>query len=174
MNLIIKLTGAVLFVVTSSLYGWMKARDLWMRRQELKYLIQMMTLLKNEVTYRRSSLGETFLEVSEECREPYCDIFSGIYQKMEYDRCSFHNAWREALEDMISATCLQKEDVHCMTGLTGLARAMNGQLQEEVFGQIGSRMEDQMERLEEDYRQKGRVYCCMGITIGILGVIILV
>lgn len=161
-------------IVTSSLYGWIKARDLWMRRQELKYLLQVMTLLKNEVTYRRSSLGETFLKISEECREPYRDIFHGVYKKMEYDRCSFRDTWQEASECMISGTCLQKEDLHCMTELTGLAYAMNGQLQEEVFGQIGSRIEDQMEHLEEDYRQKGKVYCCMGITIGILGVIILI
>lgn len=174
MNLVFKITGAALFIITSSLYGWIKAKDLWMRKQELKYLLQIMTLLKNEVTYRRSSLGETFWGISEECREPYRDIFNGIYQKMEYERCSFHDAWQEALEYMASVTCLQKEDVHCMMGLTGLARAMNGQLQEEVFGQISSRMEYQMEHLEEDYRQKGKVYCCMGITIGILGVIILI
>lgn len=170
----IRLIGAVLLILTSSLYGWLQAKELMERRTELNYLSQLMAAFKSEVSYQRSSLGETFLKISKESRFPYQDIFHEIYQGMEHGRKSFEYMWQEALERMAAETCLKKKDIQYMMELTNLAKAVDCRYREEIFRQMSGEMEEQKKHLESEYRQKGRVYCCMGITIGILGVIILI
>lgn len=170
----IRLIGAVLFILTSSLYGWMRAKELIERRSELNYLSQLITAFKSEVSFQRSSLGEIFLKISEKSRLPYQNIFHGIYQGMECRRKSFEDMWQEALERMTAETCLKKEDIQYMMELTNLAKAIDLRYREEIFEQVSREMEEQKKHLENEYRQKGKVYCCMGITIGLLGVIILI
>ncbi|MDE6687869.1 MAG: stage III sporulation protein AB [Lachnospiraceae bacterium] len=171
---IIRLIGAVLLILTSSLYGWLQAKELMERRFELNYLSQLIAAFKSEVSFQRSSLGEIFLKISEKSRLPYQNIFHGIYQGMERGRKSFEYMWQEALERMEAETCLKKEDIQYMMELTNLAKAVDCRYREEIFEQVSGEMEEQKKHLESEYRQKGRVYCCMGITIGILGVIILI
>lgn len=170
----IRLIGAVLLILTSSLYGWLQAKELMERRVELNYLSQLIAAFKSEVSFQRSSLGEIFLKISEKSRLPYQNIFHGIYQGMECGRESFEHMWQEALERMAAETCLKKEDIQYMMELTNLTKAMDCRYREEIFEQVSGAMEEQKQHLESEYRQKGRVYCCMGITIGILGVIILI
>ncbi|MDE6712933.1 MAG: stage III sporulation protein AB [Lachnospiraceae bacterium] len=170
----IRLIGAVLLILTSSLYGWLQAKELMERKVELNYLSQLIAAFKSEVSFQRSSLGEIFLKISEKSRLPYQNIFHGIYQGMEHGRKSFEHMWQEALERMAAETCLKKEDIQYMMELTNLTKAMDCRYREEIFEQVSGAMEEQKKRLESEYRQKGRVYCCMGITIGILGVIILI
>ncbi|MDE6529903.1 MAG: stage III sporulation protein AB [Lachnospiraceae bacterium] len=170
----IRLIGAVLFILTSSLYGWMQAKELIERRSELNYLSQLITAFKSEVSFQRSSLGEIFLKISEKSRLPYQNIFHRIYRGMECGRKSFEDMWQEALERMAAETCLKKEDIQYMMELTNLAKAIDLRYREEIFEQVTREMEEQKKLLENEYRQKGKVYCCMGITIGILGVIILI
>lgn len=174
MMLMIRLMGAVLLVMTSSLYGWLRAKELADREGELNYLLQFISAFKSEISFQRSSLGEIFLKISEKSRLPYRNIFHGIYYGMEHERKSFEEMWREALGRMTEETCLKKEDVQYMTELVDLANAMDGRYREEIFEQVSGEMEGQKKRLENEYRQKGKVYCCMGITMGILGVIILI
>lgn len=174
MMLMIRLIGAVLLILTSSLYGWMQAKELIERRGELNYLSQLIAAFKSEVSFQRSSLGEIFLKLSEKSRLPYQNIFCGIYRGMECERKSFESMWQEALERMAAETCLKKEDIQYMMELTSLAKAMDCRYRDEIFEQVSEEMEEQKKHLENEYRQKGKVYCCMGITIGILGVIILI
>lgn len=174
MKLIVRLIGAVLLILTSSLYGWLQAKELSERRGELNYLSQLIAAFKSEVSFQRSSLGEIFLKLSEKSRLPYQDIFQGIYHGMECKRKSFEHMWREALERMTAETCLKKEDIQYMMELTSLAKAIDLRYREEIFERVSGEMEEQKQHLENEYRQKGKVYCCMGITIGILGVIILI
>lgn len=174
MMLLIRMMGAVLLILTSSLYGWIQAKELIERRCELNYLSQLIAAFKSEVSFQRSSLGEIFLKISEKSRDPYQKIFRGIYQGMECGRKSFEDMWQEALKRMAAETCLKKEDIQYMMELTNLAKAMDLRYREEIFEQVSGEMEEKKKYLENEYRQKGKVYCCMGITIGILGVIILI
>lgn len=169
----IRLLGAVLLILASSLYGWMQAKELNERKSELNYISRLIAAIKSEVSFQRSSLGEIFLKLSEKSRLPYQDILCGIYQGMEGNRKSFEVMWQEALERMEAETCLKKEDIQYLMELTGLAKAMDSRYREEIFEQVHKELEEQKKHLENEYRQKGKVYCCMGITIGILGVIIL-
>lgn len=174
MMLLIRMMGAVLLILTSSLYGWIQAKELIERRGELNYLSQLIAAFKSEVSFQRSSLGEIFLKISEKSRDPYQDIFRGIYQGMECGRKSFEDMWQEALKRMAAETCLKKEDIQYMMELANLAKAMDLRYREEIFERVSEEMEGKNKYLENEYRQKGKVYCCMGITIGILGVIILI
>lgn len=170
----IRLTGAVLLILTSSLYGWLRAKELTERRSELNYLSQLIAAFKSEVSFQRSSLGEVFLKISDKSRLPYQNIFHGIYQGMECERNSFEDMWQEALGRMAAETCLKEEDIQYMAELTNLTKAVDYRYREEIFEQVSGEMEERKKHLENEYRQKGKVYCCMGITIGILGVIILI
>lgn len=174
MTAFLRLTGAALLILTSSLYGWLQAKELSDRRGELNYLSQLLAAIKSEVSFQRSSLGEIFLKISQKSRSPYQNILHSIYQGMECGRRSFEDMWREALERMAAETCLKKEDIGYLAELTNLAKAMDCRYREEIFEQVSKEMEERREFLEQEYRQKGKVYCCMGITIGILGVIILI
>lgn len=174
MMLAVKLTGAALLILTSSLFGWLQAKELLERSGELNYLSQLVAAIKSEVSFQRSSLGEIFLKISEKSRLPYQNIFRGIYQGMEGGRKSFECMWQEALEHMTEETCLKKEDIAYMAELTNLATAVDCRYREDIFEQVCKEMGKQKKHLEDEYLQKGKVYCCMGITMGILGVILLI
>lgn len=173
-QMMMRLTGAALLVMTSSLYGWMRAKELADRGSELNYLFRFMLALKSEVSFQKSSLGEIFLKISENSRPPYRNIFYGIYRGMEHERKSFAGMWQEALGRMTEETCLKKEDIQYMMKLSELANVMDGRYREEIFEQITEETEARKKHLENEYRQKGKVYRCMGVVIGILGVIILI
>lgn len=174
MLILVRATGAVLFVAAAALYGYSEAGSMMKRRKELRYLYQLLSIMKSEVNFGRFSLGEIFMTLSEKSREPYHDIFQMAHERLEHNREEFGRVWTETLEYMENMTCLKTEDLQDMSGLTELSAAMDGRLREEIFGQVFSRLEERMEQLKTEYQQKGKVYCYMGVTIGILGVIILI
>lgn len=169
-----KIAGAILFILMTSLYGFRSAMELKERRLELIYLGQVMNQLKSQITYRRRRVGEAFGYIAKECRKPYQETLLHIYECLEESSESWEIIWEETLQELTEITCLKKDDVKIFAGLSSLSGATDYQLQMDIFEQIQKGLEEQILFLKREFEQKGKMYCCMGISIGILGVIVLI
>ena len=77
----IRLVGMILIIASTSLAGWKKAEILSETLKQMQYLYRIITMVQSEIKYARSYLGETFLTIGQQLRNPYNNwlIEIGIY-----------------------------------------------------------------------------------------------
>lgn len=170
----IKLTGAILIILATTLTGFYYAGRLRDRTGQLRELQMALQMLETEICYGSTPLHMAFQKISKKNSGVISTLFGKCtYYLQELDGATTFECWQQALEEIQSRLCLKKSEIEWL----------------EHFGQIvgGSDRIDQTKHIQlmmahlkkteveakEEQIKHEKMYRTLGFLAGLLIVILM-
>lgn len=162
-----KIIGSSCFMVTASMIGILKAKQLDVRVKRLMEMKRMMIFLQGELRFHRATLSEAFTGVSKRLEEPFGTMLKKIAEQMDQQNApEFSAVWQEVTKPVILQDGFSKSDEALFEILqTGLGY-LDLNMQTETIRLAILRTEEAIEDAKEQQGIKGKLYRTIGVTTG--------
>lgn len=170
----LKAAGSILVILTTTSFGLMKAAGFREEYQQLLYVQRIFCMLQSEMRYARAPLGEIFLHISENAREPYRGWLKGLSCKlMKRDSGIFAQIWEKSIRAYLRDCGLRKEELARMEVLGGQLGAADIEMQMKAIELYLMQVGTAMDELREGMKTKVRLCRLLGVMSGMLIVTLL-
>lgn len=171
----LKLTGAVLILISAAGIGISCSQDLKKRCMELRILKQMIYMLRGEIKYTKTPLPEAFAHIAVRLPEPFCGFLQKTAEKMSaLAGCSFPKLWQEQIRTQLSSTHLKREDKEQLEGLGNVLGYLDLEMQLSSMELYLEQLELGIQKAQEELAGKQKLYQSLGVAGGIFLVILLI
>lgn len=167
---IVKFFMLILIFSLSSLIGKLFSKKYEYRVEELEEMQNALNIFKSKIRFTYSPIPEIFEDISKNSKKNISKFFKTANEKMKTETAE--EAWIEAVEG--TTTNLTKEDKNVVSMLSKLLG------QTDVEGQVGqiditeSFLKTQLKQAQEEKQKNQKLYNKLGMTIGLVIVIILI
>lgn len=170
----LKLIGSILIVIATTGFGFSAGRDLKIRLDNLRYIKKLMLMLRGEIKYLKAPLGEAFYNVAKRAKEPFNLFFSKIAKEIESLECeSFYIIWCKYIDEELTKIRLNKRDCQTLKRVGEHLGYMDKELQLGMIDLYIEQLEEEIKLTQESIKEKTRVYNCLGVSMGLFAVLIL-
>ncbi len=162
--LFFKIVGSVLILFSGSALGVSIGGDLARRLRELYELKKLFYIIKSEIAYGGFAIYEVFENASQKTIQQYQAWL--IYIKKETYDCSeklFSEIWSESVERYLNATALNKSDKQELLELGVNFGTIDKEQQMTMIELYLQKLENSILELQQDLKNKGRLYSAIGI-----------
>ena len=153
---------------------------LWYREQfrgrliALRQMARVLELFAGEIRYGKSTLPECCGQLANHVEEPYRKCFRDIFQQMEKnDGITFAAIYRDCMQSCLQELPLSGDDRNLMLTLFSEHDFADGEMQIRSLARRSEVLEETINVLERDMREKCRLAVGMGVMSGLLLVIVL-
>lgn len=169
-----KTIGFLLVVGATSAGGIGAANRIRNQYEQLRYLQKLICLLRSELQYARSYLGEAFRQIGSSVEAPYKEWLLAMCEEMENrSGGTFAQIWEEKGRECLGDCGLPKEVLERLLGFGSQLGNADTQTQVMALNLWQSEIELSMEETREGMRTKIRLYHCLGIMSGIFITVLL-
>ena len=140
--------------------GFNKSRELGNRKKHLEMLMRMIILLKGEIRYGNTSLYDAFTGAAGKLEGKYREFFLNTAEEIKI----FRNCARASLDDQ-NFTREEKEKIFSLGERLGYL-GMDMQLRQLQL--LEEDLENEIQELNKDLKEKKKLYQSLGILLGIL------
>lgn len=169
-----KSIGGILVIAATSLWGHAAAEKVRNGYKELQYLQKLLYLLRSEILYARSYLGEAFLQISRTARSPYREWLLGLCRRMEEERAgTFAGMWEESARTALKDSGLPPGEIHRLAAFGNQLGIADAEMQIRTLDLYLEEMKLSMEEMREEMRTKMRLCHCLGVMSGIFITVLL-
>ena len=149
--------------------GFNKSRELGNRKKHLEMLMRMIILLKGEIRYGNTSLYDAFTGAAGKLEGKYREFFLNTAEEIKQKKGKpfgeiFRNCARESLDDQ-NFTREEKEKIFSLGERLGYL-GMDMQLRQLQL--LEEDLENEIQELNKDLKEKKKLYQSLGILLGIL------
>ena len=149
--------------------GFNKSRELGNRKKHLEMLMRMIILLKGEIRYGNTSLYDAFTGAAGKLEGKYREFFLNTAEEIKKKKGNpfreiFRNCARESLDDQ-NFTREEKEKIFSLGERLGYL-GMDMQLRQLQL--LEEDLENEIQELNKDLKEKKKLYQSLGILLGIL------
>lgn len=173
--LILKLTGSLLVIFSTSLMGYIYGKSYRERLENLIYLENCIKLLETEVIYGANPLPEALMNVYNKGNKKVSYIFRLIIERLNKDReCTVFDSFLSVEDTMKNDLNFKKEDIEMFMTLGRTIGSSDRIDQEKNFKLILTQiknLEDEA-RIEKDKNEK--MFKSLGFLAGLAIVVILI
>lgn len=170
-----KLIGSMLIIGAASLFGMRLAMDLDAKYEEMKYLKRLLYILQSEIRYSRSFLGEAFLTMSDNAKDPYASWLRQLYYRMEKrGEGAFSLIWTETIQQYLSGVKLPAAEKKRLSELGQYLGSADTQMQIKHIELFEEQLDTAMKDMQEELCTKKRLCRCLGVMGGIFLAILLI
>lgn len=171
----LRAAGAGITILASALLGVRAAAQLENSYQELLYLQRLTVMLKGELRYSRTVLSQICARLSGGTREPYREWFAEMAVRLEERRgSSVSSIWSECTQRYLGRSALPPAELERLTGLGRYLETADPETQiDQLTGyqeQLGLSIQD----MRTEIREKKKLFCCLGVSGGILLSVLLI
>ncbi|MBA4687207.1 MAG: stage III sporulation protein AB [Candidatus Galacturonibacter soehngenii] len=171
----LKLFGSILIVMATTGIGYTTGRDLKIRLDNLRYIKKLMLMLRGEIKYLKAPLGEAFFNVAKRAKEPFDLFFNKIALEIEMLECeSFYAIWCKHIDHELSKVKLSNKDCQTLKRVGEHLGYMDKEMQLGMIDLYVEQLEEEIKLTKESIDEKIRVYHCLGVTIGLFAVLIII
>ncbi len=161
----IMISGAGLGISLSS--------ELGRRRKILKMILRMTILLKGEIRYGNKSLYDAFTGASGKLEGKYREFFILTAQEMKKKTGeNFGVIFRQTAKKCLELDCLSGEERERFYSLGDRLGYLGMDMQMRQLEQMEKETEYSISELDKDFREKRKLYRCMGILGGIFAAVL--
>ena len=154
--------------------GWYFSNELKTRIKDLKDLKKLIYLLRGDIRYANTPLPEAVQALSIRHEGKYRRFLTVIAERLhELGGISFYQIWKEAVEKELSSTSLSTKD---RTGLIQLGETLaylDKDMQMNTLDLYISQLEDEINDLSKNVKEKSYLYSSLGIMGGLFITIIM-
>lgn len=170
----LKITGCVLIILSSSLIGFCAGNRLEERKCLLKELKNVIILLKGEIRFSGSVMGQAFVNVSGKCSEPFKTFLTACGEEMnKYDGRSLGKIWKEEVDKHFKETVLDKIQIEKISELGEKLGFLDLQMQLSYLEQFSEELSADIKELDNKIKDNCKLYKSLGVMGGILVVLII-
>lgn len=169
----IKLTGCVLLFVSCSALGFLKSSSFKARSRELENILELIRLLRVEISYKKEPLARTFRNVSLSKPCWFSDMLLACSEALDR-HSALQNAWKTALDQQGAESPLETQDLEILRDMAlGLGKSdIEGQ--NRILEPVELRIADRLQKAKQQEERQGRMYKGLGISAGIIIVILII
>lgn len=169
----LKLAGNIIIFMCCTALGFLKAVSYKDRRKEIESIIELLELMKIEISYRKDPLPKTLRRVAESKSCWFSDVMNECAELIDMQK-PLIDSWEIAVSNNMNKCPLTKEDLLVIRDIPmGLGRS-DSDNQEKVLKPIGIRLRERYDLSLEIEKKQGRMFRSMGIATGAVIVIILI
>ena len=149
--------------------GFNKSRELGNRKKHLEMLMRMIILLKGEIRYGNTSLYDAFTGAAGKLEGKYREFFLNTAEEIKKKKGKpfgeiFRSCARESLDDQ-NFTREEKEKIFSLGERLGY---MGMDIQLRQLQLLEEDLENEIQELNKDLKEKKKLYQSLGILLGIL------
>lgn len=170
----LKVFGSILIIMATTGIGYTTGRDLKIRLDNLRYIKKLMLMLRGEIKYLKAPLGEAFFNVSRRAKEPFNLFFDKLALEIERLECeSFYAIWCKHIDQELSKVKLSSKDCQTLKRVGEHLGYMDKEMQLGMIDLYVEQLEEEIKLTKESIDEKIRVYHCLGVTIGLFAVLVI-
>lgn len=162
----LKWIGCGLVTVSCGALGCFKAGQWKERRKTLEQLRKMVNLLKGEILYAHTPLGDALRQVGEKSQGPLKDFFLAVSRRLSaQEGLPFFDIWRQEAEKLSGDVPLDEKARQDLKGLGEHLGYLDVDMQERTI----LLYLEQLELSLGYYREHEREHCRLCASLGIMG-----
>lgn len=170
----IKAIGAVMVILAGSGWGMLQATKIEECYRQMRYLRKLIFRIRSEIRYSRRVLPEAFLSVGSEAQEPYKMWLLSLYERLENRQgTSLSGIWEEETRTHLPVIGIPQDMLESLIRLGGELGTIDIEMQVRTLDLYLEQMEQKMEDMRTEQKEKIRLYQCIGVTGGVFLAIIL-
>ncbi|MDO5539476.1 MAG: stage III sporulation protein AB [Eubacteriales bacterium] len=164
----LRAAGAAAVIIASTAIGYGMGRELSNRIRSLRELGRVADILKAEIQYAGTPLQEIFREIAKRTTGSFAAMFRDVADKMEQrDGKTLGTIFKECIQELPAETGLTGNDKMQLEGLGTRLGYLDSRMQIQTIERFKEELKREQEEAEGDYRQKVRVYRCLGFLGGV-------
>lgn len=171
----LKIVGCIMIIAAGSGIGYLRGLDFQKHLTEIQSLRRLFLMLKSEIKYTKTPLGEAFYHIGRRMEGKYAEWLLELSKELEEKTgTAFINVWSNTIDQYLRDTNLNRED---LKRLKAAGRQM-GYMDEEM--QIGTihlfleQLEEEIRHMRENLATQRRLCNCLGVMGGIFLAVVLV
>lgn len=170
----LKLVGAGMTIVCCGAMGAGVCRDMRKRIRLLQELRRMAIILTSEITYANAALEEAFAELAKRLADPAGAFFGHVRQRMQEGEHGVLGEIfkKQSLRDF-KGSGLKKTDLESLWTLGGQLGYLDTEMQKKTLAYYLEQVNAACMQAQEEYKEKEKLFRCLGISAGIFLVILL-
>ena len=154
--------------------GMLQAAKIEECYRQMRYLRKLIFRIRSEVRYSRRVLPEAFLSVGSEAQEPYKMWLLSLYERLENRQgTSLAGIWEEETRTHLPVIGIPQDMLESLIRLGGELGTIDIEMQVRTLDLYLEQMEQKMEDMRTEQKEKIRLYQCIGVTGGVFLAIIL-
>ncbi|MCX7615672.1 MAG: stage III sporulation protein AB [Clostridiales bacterium] len=163
--------GALFIILACASFGILAERRIVLRIRALSSLLPALEILKSEIADLLTPIPEAMLILAANTSQPASGLFSEIHERMS-NETTFSEAFYAVLRDKGIKIGLYEEDVLQILELVPVLGRYCADEQANKLGTIIRRLEELKEKAVCERDSRGKLYKTMGITLGIVLVLV--
>lgn len=170
----LKLVGAIMIILSGTGMGFQASERLFRQNELLKRLKKMIVLLRGEIKYNNTYLGQALENVSGKISEPYSTFLQYLAQRSEENEGeSFAALWRESVTVNLQESGLSKQHLERLVELGETLGFLDREMQLAAIDLFMEQLETMIGENSLKLRDNSRLYRCLGVMGGILVVLVI-
>ena len=171
----LKVVGVIVIFLASLGYGSSLISQVQRHRDNLFFCAEMIDLLAAEIQYGRTPLREAFSRIARRLPEPFAEILHNLAVKLETEGyVSLPEVWKEGFQ------CKQKElgytelEMETIYGIGSNLGYLDAGLQLRHLQSYREQMERFLEQMDQQIRQKKKIYRSVSLMVGAMAILLLI
>lgn len=162
----IKLVGAALILLASTIFGFVRARQFAERPKQIRQLVHALGRLSTEISYGSTPLPEALRKLAQICGRPLDSLFALAAERLTHDKSvTVREAWTEAIDHISGQTSMKAPELEVLRQLGTTLGISDREDQLKHLALASSQlMQEEVEAREEQSR-----YEKLSRSLGVLG-----
>lgn len=170
----LKLFGAALTIFCCTAAGFGVCAGMRKRIRVLLELRRMAVMLSAEFTYANATMEEAFCRIGERVQEPVGTFLRHVREKMESgENGLLSDIFSSQIEEDFRGSGLKKADLENLGTLGAQLGYLDVEMQKKNLEFYLEQVNDAWAQAQREYREKEKLFRCLGISAGVFLVILL-
>lgn len=171
----IKLVGLLMILISCSLGGILYGSIFKRRESELRKVYRKVIDLENKILYSREPLPYALTEISEGDSTEVGTVFFNCSQKLLNNEVDdVYSAFSESINMSRDKLALKDEDFRIILDMSKSLGKLDEEGHKKIFQSSLALLKRNMEEAHELTLKNGKLYRCLGISVGLVIVIIFI
>ena len=171
---IIKLIGCILIMASCTGMGLLFAGEIKRRLEDLKSAKSVAILLRGDIRYAQTALPEALENAAKRHEGRLGPFLNRVSQELkQYSGTSLKEIWKKAVKEELAKTSLTKNDKECLLRLGEQLGYLDKDMQMNTIDWYITQVEEMMQEISSDAKQKIRLYQSLGVLFGLFVVILI-
>jgi stage III sporulation protein AB len=174
-NYMLKIIGSLIVIGATTIMGFYYAGIYVERVKQIRGIQYALNILESEIVYTSTPLAEAFKNVGDKSSEPFKRLFYKLSENLRNKNVeSVTNAFKSAFESLKGEIYFEKEEIEVIYSFMKSLGNSDVEGQKKNFNITIKKLEAFELKAEENRRKNERLFKYLGVSCGMLVVIILV
>lgn len=169
----VKMLGIIMVLGSSTALGFFEKHKLLTRRKALMKMLDSINIMTRELKFSFIEIPKLIKKLAD--KSPIGNIFAQIYSEIKKkDGLSIEHKWIKCFKEYGMLIGLAKEDIDIIIKISSVLGKYDVNEQEKALNYYNLQLKNNLDILELKIKNEGNIYKTLGVSIGLVIVIILI